>query len=61
VQHAGRIRRQLQAGADFPELRRLLDDVDGAAGPGERERGGEAADAAADDEQGNPGQTRQRM
>lgn len=48
IQHSRRIRRKGDTGALIDELRRALVDGDGMARLCERERGGEAADAAAD-------------
>src|SRR2546426_2851047 len=47
MEHARAVRSELQPGAHFLQLRRLLVDVDVAAAPEQRERGGEPADAAA--------------
>ena len=48
VEDPGAVRRDLHAGADLAELRRALEDRDPQALPGERESGGQAADAPAD-------------
>jgi hypothetical protein len=56
--HAQRIERregigaQLQAGADFADGGALLEQVDGHAQAGQRQRRGHAADAAADEQHG---------
>ena len=48
VQDAHRIRPHVDAAADLGQLRGLLVDIDVEAGPAQRHRGGEPADAAAD-------------
>jgi hypothetical protein len=53
-EHARRVGRDLNAGADLTELRRAFDHVHRAAAPCETERCGKTTDAAADDEQRNP-------
>ena len=50
LEHAEHVGAELDAGADFLELRRLLQHLDRDALARQRERGGEPADAAADDD-----------
>ena len=49
IEHARAVGADLHAGAELLELRRLLVDVDADALPDQRQRGGQAADAGADD------------
>ena len=49
VQDPHRVRRHVDAAADLGQLRRLLVDIDLEPGLAQRHRGGEPADAAADD------------
>ena len=50
MQHARAVGADLHAGADLAQFRRLLVDLDLDPAPDQRERAGEPADAAADDE-----------
>ena len=50
VQHAGAVGADLDAGADLLELGRLLVDLDVEPALEQRQRGGQPADAAADDD-----------
>jgi hypothetical protein len=51
IQHRGRVRRELDAGADLAERGRLLEQVHGAARLRHGQRARQAADASADDKQ----------
>ena len=50
MQHARAVGADLHAGADLAQFARLLVDLDLDPAPDQRERAGEPADAAADDE-----------
>ena len=52
VEARERVRRELNAGADLADLRRLLEDDDAKAALRQRQRRGEAADAGAGDDDG---------
>src|SRR2546426_6776206 len=54
MEHARAVRSELQPGAHFLQLRRLLVDVDVAAAPEQRERRRESADSAAGDQNARP-------
>jgi hypothetical protein len=49
IEHARRVGPHVDPAADFGELRRLLVDLDVEAGAAQRHRGGETAEAGADD------------
>jgi hypothetical protein len=52
---ARRVREQVDADTELPQLARLLEDFDTEAGLVERQRGSEAADTRADDDDGHAG------
>jgi hypothetical protein len=51
IEHAGRVWRQLKAGADLGELRRFLDDMHTASAACGGERRRQSSNSAADDEE----------